>query len=119
MVNFGGDLRAVGHGADSSPWLIGIEKPDENERSVGEIELADGAVATSGDAKRFCTYKGKRLGHILNPRTGWPVSDMPRSVTVIAEYCMVAGFLATMAMLSGDEAEQFLDEQEVKYHCIR
>ncbi|MGB5106473.1 MAG: FAD:protein FMN transferase [Candidatus Zixiibacteriota bacterium] len=119
MVNFGGDLRTVGHQPDGLPWLIGIEKPDEDERSVGEIGLTDGAVATSGDAKRYCTYKGKRLGHILNPRTGWPVSNMPRSVTVIADYCMVAGFLATMAMLSGDEAELFLEEQEVKYHCIR
>ncbi len=119
MVNFGGDLRTIGHRQDSAPWLIGIEKPDEDKRSIGEIELTDGAVATSGDAKRFCTYKGKRLGHILNPRTGWPVTKMPRSVTVIADYCMVAGFLATMAMLSGAEAEQFLDEQDVKYHCIR
>ena len=119
MVNFGGDLRTIGHRADTPPWVIGIEKPDEDDFSIGEIQLTDGAVATSGDARRFCTYKGKRLGHILNPRTGWPVTNMPRSVTVIAEYCMAAGFLATLAMLSGKGAEKFLDEQEVKFHCIR
>ncbi len=119
MVNFGGDLRAVGYQEGALPWLIGIEKPDEDDHSVGEIKLKEGAVATSGDAKRFCTYQGKRLGHILNPHTGWPIIDMPRSVTVLADFCMVAGFLATMAMLSGSEAEEFLKEQDVVYHCIR
>ena len=119
MVNFGGDLRTIGHQPDTPPWVVGIEKPDEDNYSVGEIQLTNGAVATSGDARRFCTYKGKRLGHILNPRTGWPVMNMPRSVTVIAEYCMAAGFLSTLAMLSGKGAEKFLDEQEVKFHCVR
>jgi thiamine biosynthesis lipoprotein len=119
MVNFGGDLRAVGYHEGGLPWLIGIEKPDEDDHSVGEVKLTDGAVATSGDAKRFCTYQGKRLGHILNPHTGWPVLDMPRSVTVLADFCMVAGFLATMAMLAGADAEEFLKEQNVVFHCIR
>lgn len=119
MVNFGGDLRTIGHRSGTPPWVVGIEKPDEDGFSVGEIRLTNGAVATSGDARRFCTYKGKRLGHILNPRTGWPVVNMPRSVTVIAEFCMAAGFLATLAMLSGSSAEDFLDTQEVKYHCVR
>jgi FAD:protein FMN transferase len=119
MVNFGGDLRAVGYRLGEPPWLIGIERPDSEESSVGQIELRDGAVATSGDARRYCLYKGERLGHILNPRNGWPVKNMPRSVTVLADFCMVAGFLATMAMLSGPDAENFLREQDVKHHCVR
>ncbi|HQL23375.1 MAG TPA: FAD:protein FMN transferase, partial [candidate division Zixibacteria bacterium] len=63
--------------------------------------------------------EGVRLGHILNPRTGWPVADAPRSVTVLGDYCVEAGFLATLAMLHGRAAEDFLAGEKVPYHCIR
>ncbi|HKK20799.1 MAG TPA: FAD:protein FMN transferase, partial [candidate division Zixibacteria bacterium] len=56
---------------------------------------------------------------ILNPLTGWPVADAPRSVTVLGNYCVEAGFLATLAMLHGPDAESFLKLQETTYHCIR
>ena len=119
LANFGGDIRVVAHPRDARTWSIGIESPREDDGAVGQIELAEGGVATSGDARRFCTVAGKRLGHILDPRTGWPVEDAPRSVTVVADTCTAAGFLATMAMLHGSEAEDFLDAQRVRYHCIR
>ncbi len=118
MVNFGGDVRCIGANDSAEPWVIGIESPDHEGTIVGSLNLATGAVATSGDAKRFCLVDGKRLGHILNPRTGWPVAGAPRSVTVVSDLCSEAGFLATLAMLSGSEAESFLKSQEVVYHCI-
>jgi thiamine biosynthesis lipoprotein len=98
---------------------IGIERPEEENRAVGEIELTGGGVATSGDARRFCLHRGRRLGHILNPLTGWPVTEAPRSVTVIADTCVEAGFLSTLAMLQGESAEKFLEAQQVVFHCIR
>jgi thiamine biosynthesis lipoprotein len=119
LVNFGGDIRAVAGAKDPRPWTIGIETPGRAGSAVGQIEIAEGGVATSGDSRRYCIVSGRRLGHILDPRTGWPVSDAPQSVTVIADNCTAAGFLATMAMLHGPGAETFLDAQEVKYHCIR
>jgi thiamine biosynthesis lipoprotein len=119
MVNFGGDIRTICPTDQPRTWTIGIERPEEEESAVGEIELISGAVATSGDARRFCLYQGHRLGHILNPLTGWPVSGAPRSVTVIADTCVEAGFLSTLAMLQGDSAEGFLEAQQVTFHCIR
>lgn len=119
LVNFGGDIRAIAGAEDSRPWTIGIEKPDRERSAVGQVEIAEGGLATSGDSRRFCVVDGKRLGHILDPRTGWPVVDAPRSVTVIAENCTAAGFLSTMAMLYGPDAEAFLEAQHVTYHCIR
>ena len=119
LVNFGGDIRAVAGAEDTRPWTIGIEAPGRERSAVGQIEIVDGGVATSGDSRRFCVVDGKRLGHILDPRTGWPVRDAPRSVTVVAENCTAAGFLATMAMLHGADAETFLEAQHVTYHCIR
>jgi FAD:protein FMN transferase len=118
MVNFGGDIRAIKSESDDRPWSVGIENPSAEDDAVGVIELAHGAIATSGDARRFCMVNGRRLGHILNPQTGWPVAGAPRSVTVLGNYCMEAGILSTLAMLQGKEAEEFLKEQDVTYHCI-
>ncbi len=119
MVNFGGDIRCVAPDSPGDPWVIGIENPSAEGTILGELELRNGAVATSGESKRVCLVKGTRLRHILNPRTGWPVEDAPHSVTVVSETCSEAGFLATMAMLSGKNAESFLQEQDVVHHCVR
>jgi thiamine biosynthesis lipoprotein len=60
-----------------------------------------------------------RFGHVLNPMTGWPVEGAPRSVTVAADTCTQAGMLATLAILRGSDAEQFLEELAVKFWCLR
>jgi len=119
LVNLGGDLRALGGGRDAHPWTVGIQAPFLEQAAVGQIDLAEAGVATSGDSRRFCIVAGTRLGHILDPRTGWPVAGAPHSVTVVADTCTAAGFLATMAMLHGPDAETFLQAQEVPHHCIR
>jgi len=119
MVNLGGDIRAASGSNMRGPWTIGIESPRDGAPAVGEIEIGDGGVATSGDARRFCTVDGVRLGHILDPRTGWPVAGAPRSVTVVAETCTAAGFLSTLAMLQGPDAEAFLQAQGLTFHCVR
>jgi len=60
-----------------------------------------------------------RYGHILDPRSGWPVQGAPRSVTVAAATCIEAGTLSTIAYLHGAGAEAFLDEMGVRHWCIR
>lgn len=119
MVNFGGDIRAIGSKPADEPWHIGIESPDPDAGPIGEISLLDGGVATSGDARRYCIVNGVRLGHILDPKTGWPVKGAPQSVTVLAGFCLEAGFLSTLAMVHGADAESFLAAQDVIYHCVR
>lgn len=54
------------------------------------------------------TRDGWRYTHILDPRTGWPVENAPRSVTVAAGTCTEAGMLTTLALLHGSDAEAFL-----------
>jgi len=113
LVNFGGDLRAnrpPSHG----PWQVGIERPDTERDATMILDLEHGALATSGDSRRYLLKDGVRYGHILNPRTGWPVAHSPRSVTVAASSCTEAGLLATVALLQGDRAQAFLDEQGVR-----
>lgn len=118
LVNFGGDLRA-NRPPSSSPWQVGVEDPVRKPEPSMVIELTRGALATSGDAHRYLERKGVRYGHILNPRTGWPVAGAPRCVTVAAGTCVEAGTLSTIALLHGARAEVFLQGFGVRYWCVR
>jgi thiamine biosynthesis lipoprotein len=62
---------------------------------------------------------GIRYSHVLDPRTGWPVTGAASSITVAADRCTQAGMLATLAMLKGTSAEKFLDDQTEQYWCRR
>ncbi|MGB5336105.1 MAG: FAD:protein FMN transferase, partial [Woeseiaceae bacterium] len=118
LVNFGGDLVATEAPARRRRWKIGIEGLDQQQPQQ-VIDLKCGALATSGDARRFLLKDGVRYSHILDPLTGWPVSDAPRSITIVADTCVQAGMLSTLGMLKGSGAEAFLDEQAVQSWCRR
>jgi thiamine biosynthesis lipoprotein len=118
LVNFGGDLCA-NQASAGAPWRVGIERPDTEREARMLLELSQGALATSGDTRRFLTRGGRRYGHILDPRDGWPVRDAPRSVTVAAGTCTEAGMLASLAILQGSNAERYLGEQGVRFWCLR
>jgi thiamine biosynthesis lipoprotein len=119
LVNFGGDLFASGPRRGGRPWLVGVDDPERSGQAVlYRVELARGGLATSGDARRYVRWRGKRLGHILDPRTGWPVADAPRSVTVLAATCLEAGTLSTLAYLQGPRARAFLEEQGVQFQIV-
>jgi thiamine biosynthesis lipoprotein len=119
LLNFGGDLRALGPRQDRRPWQVGIEAVERFSTAREIVELYRGGLATSGDSRRFLLKEGRRYGHILDPTTGAPVVGAPRSVTVAANTCTEAGMLATLAMLRGPTAEAFLEEQRVRYRCYR
>ncbi|MBS0332973.1 MAG: FAD:protein FMN transferase [Proteobacteria bacterium] len=119
LVNFGGDLRASGPRRDGARWNVALESPDQAGATDGVLSLASGALATSGDARRFLLKDGVRYAHILDPTTGWPVRDPPRSVTVAAETCLQAGLYSTLAMLHGAQAEAFLQGEGVQAWVIR
>jgi len=119
LVNFGGDLFATGPCRGERPWRVGIDDPEHpGEAALYRIDMAAGALATSGDARRFVLRNGKRLGHILNPKTGWPVEDAPRSVTVLGQTCIEAGTLSTLAYLMGARAREFLEEQGAPFWIL-
>ena len=115
LVNFGGDLAASGPPANGA-WHVGVER---SGGAPWTLALRRGAVATSGDARRHVLRDGVRLGHVLDPRTGWPVADAPGSVTVLAPTCSAAGVLATLALLHGAGAEDFLAGQEIDGRAVR
>jgi FAD:protein FMN transferase len=117
LINFGGDLRA-NRPPPHGPWQVGIERPDTDREATMILDLEHGALATSGDSRRYLLKDGVRYGHILDPRTGWPVPDAPRSVTVAASSCTEAGLLSTLALLNGAQARDFLEEQGVRFWLL-
>lgn len=120
LVNLGGDLGVTCRPSDGRPWVVGIEALSDSTRVPKSLLRLDvGALATSGDARRFLLKDGIRYSHILDARDGWPVTDAPRSITVAADTCTQAGMLSTLGMLEGKGAEAFLAEQGADYWCER
>jgi len=116
-VDLGGDLRVIGPRPDGSPWYIGIQNPRDADALAASIPLARGGLATSGDYERYIEVDGRRHCHILDPRTGMPVSHW-RSVSVLAPLAVVAGSHATIAMLLQERGREYLDAAGVAYLAI-
>ncbi len=120
VINYGGDLLIEKPRSSGQPWQIALDDPSTSgNKSVGTLLLNKGALATSGDARRHLIHQGKRYGHILNPQTGWPVKNAPRSITVQAQSCMEAGMIATLGMLQGEGADAFLQAQGLPYWLLQ
>lgn len=116
LINFGGDIVATGGRTAQDGWQVGIDGSGAMPGTAARlIQLQHGGLATSGDARRFVMKNDVRYGHILNPTTGWPVQGSPHSVTVAADTCTQAGMLATLAMLKGNKAEDFLRCEKCQY----
>lgn len=99
MVNLGGTIGVTGPHPDGSPWRIGLQHPRQ-AALMATVELSTGAVATSGDYDRFFEVDGRRYSHIVDPRTGWPVSGMA-SVSVVAPNATTADAVSTAAFVLG------------------
>ncbi len=119
LINFGGDIAVSGPRAENTPWIIGIEHPSFDEAHVVYVKITHGAIATSGDAKRFLQVGNKRYGHVLNVKTGWPVENPPSSITIAAPKCVQAGILATLALLQGENAESYLAMADIQHWIIK
>ena len=112
LINFGGDLACSGPRLNGHSWEVAVENHQHQKQAILNVKLKQGAIATSGDSRRFLLKDGIRYSHILNPKTGQAISDAPHSVSVAAASCMQAGILSTLAMLQGKCAEDFLEAQD-------
>jgi len=108
FVNLGGDINVMGPRADGRLWNIGVRHPRSQGALLKTIELMKGALASSGDYERCIVLDGVRYGHILHPKTGWPVRHLA-SVSVVADLCVVAGSAATIAMLKESAGPAWLE----------
>jgi FAD:protein FMN transferase len=116
FVNMGGDVVVTGPQANAEPWELGIQHPRNVGEIIAAIPVSQGAVATSGDYERYVEIDGVRFGHLLNSKTGLPSSGL-QSATVFAPTCLVAGSIATIAMLKA-EHDEWLSLSGVNYFVV-
>lgn len=116
LVELGGDIYVLGEHLSGEPWLVDIKKPDSGKRPnrIAQIKMTRGGLASSGDYERNFNYQGVNYCHIINPKTGWPAQGLT-AVSVRAEQCVLAGTLATIAMLKGQAAIEWLNQLEVDF----
>lgn len=117
LINLGGDIKVIGPHPDGNPWTIGIRHPRDPHGIARTVYLKRGAMASSGDYERCIVANGRRFGHVLNPKTGWPVSRLA-SVSVVAEFCVVAGSASTIAMLMEDQGPEWLKSLGVIHYWV-
>ncbi len=113
LVEVGGELRTRGTNASDEAWVIAVESPDPEARSVyATIGVSGLAVATSGDYRNFYEHEGVRYSHTIDPETGRPVTHDLASVTIVHPSTAYADALATAIHVLGPEAGYELAERE-------
>lgn len=117
IVIAGGDLIAWGEPAPGKFWPIGIADPNNSSNAIAWIEVGPMAVVTSGDYEHFATIDGKRYGHIIDPRTCFPVEGL-RSVTIICPDAELADALATAVFVLGKNSGLALVNQLKGIECL-
>ena len=113
LVEIGGEMRLKGHRGNGDEWLVAIEKPVTTERAVQKIlSVGTNAIATSGDYRNYYEQEGKRYSHLIDPRTGKPITHNLVAVTVVSPSSMTADGLATALIVMGWEEARSLAEKE-------
>jgi len=120
LVEIGGEVRAVGQRPDNSPWKIGVREPTPLITTVRRrVELADQAMATSGDYENFHQVGNQTFSHTIDPASGRPVQHPLTSISIIADDCLTADAIATAVLVMGPErGRAFCDDQGFEYLMI-
>lgn len=101
MISFGRDIRCAGHAPGEDTWRIGLEHPQLPDQCWAGVGLNKGAIAASGQARRFVEIDGKTFGHLLDVRSCEPAQNDTQASWVIAPTCTEAGILASTAIILG------------------
>lgn len=111
LIEIGGEIVVKGYNPKNDSWRIMIESPlTEGQWDANVIELADGAVASSGNYRNYREIDGRIVSHTISPFTGCPIQTDILAVTVVAPTCMTADAIATACMVMNlDSAYSMVD----------
>jgi thiamine biosynthesis lipoprotein len=114
LIDVGGELLARGLKPGGAPWVAGVETPSaEYAQGIEErVPLRDEAIATSGSYRKARWVKGKRLTHVIDPRTARPVEHRVVSVSVLQPRAVLADAWATALMVLSREEGSALAEKK-------
>jgi thiamine biosynthesis lipoprotein len=121
LVEIGGEIYAAGVRADGKNWRVGINRPQKDaafNEVYKAVSIDNRAFATSGDYRNFFEIDGVRYSHVIDPRTGYPVSNSVVSVSIIAGNCTLADGLATAIMVMGPKKGIQLVNQLNNVECF-
>lgn len=114
LIEIGGEGMALGRNIrQDTPWKIGILDPSstrDNQIFKGYVDVEDRSFTTSGNYFNFKLLNGKRYGHTIDPRTGYPAENTLLSVSVFTRDAATADALATAFMVLGFEKSKTLLE---------
>ena len=104
VVSIGGSIVTYGTKPDKSPWQVAITDPFGEKEYAGILTLVGTHfVSTSGDYERFIEVDGVRYHHILDPHTGYPVTNGLKSVTIVCDSGILSDALSTACFVLGEE----------------
>jgi FAD:protein FMN transferase len=123
LVELGGEMMVKGHKSNGGNWRVGVETPTPLSRELGKIldirEQRGTAVMTAGTYRNYFEDNGQIYSHILNPKTGRPVTHHLRSVTVMHDDPTWADAWDTALLCVGEqEAMRIAEEQNLKVLLI-
>lgn len=119
LINAGGDMYCMGEGRKrGGGWKIGIRDPMDPKKITMSFTARDKGIATSGGYERFLEVGGKKLSHIVDPKTKKPIEKIERSVTVVAMNCTAADGYATAIYVLGPGKGLSLIENIEGIECI-
>jgi len=96
-------IYALGRPPVAEGWRIGLREQGDESPRIGSVLLRDQALATSGAYVQYFEAQGRRFCHVIDPRTGWPVSEERLSVAVIGRDAVVADALSTAFFVGGEQ----------------
>mgnify|MGYP000970857584 CR=1 FL=1 len=119
-ISLGGNVFVLGTKPDGSDWRVGIKDPRNESGLAAILSLRDAYAITSGGYERYFEEDGKRYGHILDPRTGYPAETDLLSVTAISSDGLLADYLSTtLYLLGSDTVKENLNRPEFSVIAVK
>ena len=120
LIDFGGDIFAAGYSAEGYGWKVGIERPEGGKKPTFVLNLSNQALATSGNYRKYFDLNGKRYGHTIDHRTGYPTIHSELSASVISPSCLTSGIISTSCLMVGrKEGLRMIDSEWKVEGCIQ
>lgn len=117
LINASGDIATWGANEHGKAWTIGIVNPNFKQSIFSTLQIANRAIATSGNYEKFVVIEGKKYSHTIDPKTGYPIQGI-KSVTTICPQAEFADAMTTPIMILGVDKGLHLVNQINGLECI-
>ena len=118
LVSFGSSIGVFGQKPDGAGWNIAITDPYEPSSTVGYVTLYDGYISVSGDYERYAEIDGVRYSHLIDPKSGYPLSNGVHSVVIYSKDAVVGDVLSTALTVAGESAIEKYKSAGIEFEAL-